>query len=1153
VQRAGLAPLAVLLAALLAVLSVGGIVRAAPAPDLAAPQPAASPDAAVTWPPSTTLLLSEVETGGASASDEFVEITNAGVLVVDLVGLEIAYVTSSGGTVTRKASWPESQLLEPGRHLLLANASGTFAAIADATYSGGFAATGGALVLRPIGGTAIDALAWGDATNAFVEGTAAPAPAAGSSLERLPGSQGGNTIDTNVNADDWFAQALPNPQNLAAAPTPAPAPSMTPGPTDSPLPSDSPLTSPTPGPTDSPLPSDSPLASPTPGPTDSPLPSASPLPPPTPSPTTAATPVPSASPDPVVAIADARLLPDGASARVLGVLTTALGALDDGRKGFVQDASGGIAVYLDASPDVLLAAGTVIETVGTVDDRYAERTLRTTLAGVTVLGVAALPASQAVSTGSIDEAVEGQRVTVEGLTVGTPSAMADGLGILVDDGSGSIRAVIATAALDGLTLPAGTTVVVTGPVGQHDSTGTGATAYRIHATLAGELVVLPEPLPSPPASPAPPPSPAPSPSPTLTPPPTPAPTASPIPDATPVVVIRTAAIGTVVTVAGVVTAEAGRLGTPPLIAIADATAGIVVRVPDGIAPPGRGTALLVTGKLADPYGQLEVRPEPVGFTVTGIGPLPEPLVVTAADLGEASEGRLVQITGSTSSSPTRSTSGDLSIELVDELGRSFRALVDGSSGVAAGDVPLDRTLRLTGIVGQRASRKGALDGYRIWIRDRADIVVVPGSAAGGATAGAGSASGVVSVAAALAAPDGAELTIEAVETAGAALLDSTGRRIVVQDPTGAIEILLPAGASDPGVGSRLRVVGDKAHAWGAPRLRASSVTRVGSGPAPAPAVRSKALGSRDEWRLVRLSGTLVDVARTGDRWRAELRLASGERVPVLGQAGAGIPSTAISEGRSATVVGIVRRPYPTATDRRFALLPRGRADVTIAPLGFHGPGGLDAAGISGTGREGAATRSEASAITPDTDLATLSEHLGEVVRVGGLVTAVMGDGLRLDDGTAVARLVLDGDATVLLPHIRPGDALAARGIVRRAGEELEIEVATAADLVRVGALGEALPVAPTRSPVPLAGPAAGPAASPIGGPAHAGDWLAIAGLTEGLPAEVSVATLTTVTVLSLLVTWLRRRAAAQRSRALVLARLATLGGDGRPEPPPDRG
>ncbi len=132
----------------------------------------------------TGLVVAEVVTGGASASDEYVELANAGTVPVDLAGLEVAYVTSSGATVTRKAAWTASLLVEPGRRVLLANTLGIYAAMADATYSGGLAATGGSIVLRPTGGLPVDAVGWGDALNSFVEGTAAPAPAAGTSIER---------------------------------------------------------------------------------------------------------------------------------------------------------------------------------------------------------------------------------------------------------------------------------------------------------------------------------------------------------------------------------------------------------------------------------------------------------------------------------------------------------------------------------------------------------------------------------------------------------------------------------------------------------------------------------------------------------------------------------------------------------------------------------------------------------------------------------------------------------------------------------------------------------------------------------------------------------------------------------------------------------
>src|SRR4029078_7606578 len=82
--------------------------------------------AAVAWPTST-LVVSEVQTGGASASDEFAEISNAGAVAVDLTGLEVVYATSTGSTVTRKASWTSATILEPGRHVLIGIAARSFA------------------------------------------------------------------------------------------------------------------------------------------------------------------------------------------------------------------------------------------------------------------------------------------------------------------------------------------------------------------------------------------------------------------------------------------------------------------------------------------------------------------------------------------------------------------------------------------------------------------------------------------------------------------------------------------------------------------------------------------------------------------------------------------------------------------------------------------------------------------------------------------------------------------------------------------------------------------------------------------------------------------------------------------------------------------
>ncbi|HEY2888804.1 MAG TPA: hypothetical protein VGJ17_09325 [Candidatus Limnocylindrales bacterium] len=604
-------------------------------------------------------------------------------------------------------------------------------------------------------------------------------------------------------------------------------------------------------------------------------------------------------------------------------------------------------------------------------------------------------------------------------------------------------------------------------------------------------------------------------------------------------------MGATVTVQGVVTAEAGRLGTPALLAIADSSAGIVIRMPDGAPAAGRGSLLRVTGFLADPYGQLEIRPSLGNVAVVGTGAVPAALGIAAPDLGEATEARLVQLTGIVKSMPAKGTSGDITIEVTDSQGRTFRAAADASSGIKATDVPRNLELKLVGVVGQHASRKGALDGYKVWLRDRSDLTIVSGpspnpSSSPSPTAGPP----VVSIATMLATADGTTAVIEATVTAGASLLDTTLRRVVVQDGSGAIEILLPSGAAGPAVGSHLRIAGEMAHAWGAPRLKATSVTSVPSGLSIGPASRAASLTEVDEWRLVRLSGTVTSVQRMGDRWRAEIRLPNGDGVPVLGQAGAGIPSTVLIEGRAITVVGIAKRAYPTATDQRFGIMPRFGSDLAVGP-GLSGSGTTTSgSGASGPGLGGSDRAADAAGgadVTPDTDLATLFEHVGARVHVGGLITELTSDGFLLNDDTAIARVELDGDALVLLPHLAVGDALAAWGVVGQDGEELHVTVSSAGDLVRVGDLGQALPVLAGA----IGGAGASAATTASAGPNPA---LTIGAALDGMPAELSVATIGGISLLSVLVTVVRRRTAARRSRAAIVARLATIVG-----PHPGRG
>ena len=375
---------------------------------------------------------------------------------------------------------------------------------------------------------------------------------------------------------------------------------------------------------------------------------------------------------------------------------------------------------------------------GDVSSRYAQRTIRIDdPSAIETLDAPGLPEPDHVATGSADEAFEGSRIAVAGTLLAGRDELADGTAVSIDDGSGPVRLVIAPAALAGVDLVTGSQVSASGPLGQRDSTGSGTTGYRLYVTRAGDLTITAAPTPSPAPSPTPGSTGTPSPSPSMTATPAPSATGSPAPttdpSATPtgsptvdaIAAARRESVGATVTVRGTVTAEPGRLGTPPLIAIQDGTGGIIVRLPDDAPRPARGDVLVVTGSLADPYGQLEVRPKGAG-SVLRVDRAALPAAAQVTGLGETTEGRLVSVVGTVASKPVKASSGDLTFDLEVAGGRRLRLAADASSRIATSSVTTGWTIRVIGIGGQRASRKGALDGYRLWLRDLADIVRIAG-------------------------------------------------------------------------------------------------------------------------------------------------------------------------------------------------------------------------------------------------------------------------------------------------------------------------------------------------------------------------------------------------------------------------------------------
>ncbi len=1199
-----------------------------------------SSDAAATSEssPASGLVVGEVVTGGSTGSDEFVEIYNASSVPIDLAGSELVYVTASGSTVTRKATWAAALVLDPGRRLLLANSLGRYASVADVIYTGGLSSTGGTLVLRALGGPPTDALGWGNATNAFVETRPAQAPPAGSSVERLPGGADGNWYDTNDNLLDTHEEGAPVPQNLAAPSAPAPGPTApgastgegtqpppdpsTTGPSDGPRASEAVSFPPTPTEvssaeptpvlsTDPPSDPTAPVASPsgTPRPT---LPSLTPSPPETspvatatsstapatatlaptedpvfttpvptdavpPSPsataiaseppaTASVTPVPTASvsatatastdstADPSSAperlpIISARSLPGGTRVNVSGVLTTPAGLFEAGTGAFIQDGTGGIALHLRSADWPLLSVGSTVLATGTVESRYGQTTLR--LAGAAdislsdeVGGVEPID----VQTGAAAEPVEGLLIRVRGLIVGGPKRLSDGFAVDLDDGTGRLR--VLAAAGSGILpddLHRGVDVELIGVLGQRDSSGSGTSGYRLYLRSAEDVVRL-DPDPTPTASPRPTPrqTPRPTPRPTPLPRATPTPRSTPSPRPTirpsatptppvsgpiPIGEARAMPVGSEVRVRGVITVEAGRLLGERTFVIQDDSAGVCVRI-EGDGPYEtwpRGDVVEVLGRVADPYGNLEVRAgDRTRISVLGSRQLPGVRRVSTESLGEAVEGSLVRLVG-VITSVKGGSGGSVSLSVEDDAGEA-KVFVHGTMGYDRGRLERGQTLAAAGVAGQRASGRGRPDGYRIWPRDAADLVVVrdaqpspqPGDGSGPgktprpsllprATPRRGDRTGstdpTIPIARA-ARTSGDEVTVVGVVTAPLGLLDADGRRVTIEDSSAAILVRLPDGIRAH-VGERLRVTGKVDTYYGAPQLAAEDAPRVlgRTTPQPRPVARSP-IPAGLEWALVRVTGRIESTRKYGASWRSELAVAGGT-IPLSGGERSGVDATDVGEGQQATVVGIVRRAYPTASDQRLALIPRSRRDIVIrgapavegaavsgtgtgddtrgSPDGT-GPSGSGSAGSSGGGSPAGSSRADGRAETAahggplDVDLADLSSHLGRLVRVGGLITRLSGRDITLDDSTARALVRLPAAADPIARLLEVGQPINAVGRVARSqAGRFEVRVKDAATVARVGDLGELVPVmTPSPDPSSVAGARVAPTLGDIG-------------------------------------------------------------------------
>ena len=140
-----------------------------------------------------------------AASNEFVELFNAGSSAADVGGFKVAYRSSAGTSDITLVTIPAGTSIPAGGFYLLGGSGYLGSHAADQSFSASLASTGGGIAVRDATGGILDSVGYGDTTNAFVEAhptTAPPTTAApGSSSGRIPDGH-----DTNDNAADFSVE-----------------------------------------------------------------------------------------------------------------------------------------------------------------------------------------------------------------------------------------------------------------------------------------------------------------------------------------------------------------------------------------------------------------------------------------------------------------------------------------------------------------------------------------------------------------------------------------------------------------------------------------------------------------------------------------------------------------------------------------------------------------------------------------------------------------------------------------------------------------------------------------------------------------------------------------------------------------------------------
>lgn len=149
------------------------------------------------------LIIVEVQIEGETSSQDFIKIFNPNEKEIDISGYKLRKRTSTGNESSIRV-FPAGSKVLPKGYFVWANSKDNFHLTVQAnTWSSATLAKNNSIAILDPEGKIIDALAWGDSINPFVEGEAFPEnPGKNQKLKRKIGPLGYQ--DTNNNKEDFY-------------------------------------------------------------------------------------------------------------------------------------------------------------------------------------------------------------------------------------------------------------------------------------------------------------------------------------------------------------------------------------------------------------------------------------------------------------------------------------------------------------------------------------------------------------------------------------------------------------------------------------------------------------------------------------------------------------------------------------------------------------------------------------------------------------------------------------------------------------------------------------------------------------------------------------------------------------------------------------